>query len=67
MMYAQDMDREKIPKQKTPKGEEISMPRRSDFTRNLKKAAKGNLSPSRHLLLPPLPSNTYSITVVKPR
>lgn len=28
------------PKQKTPKGQEIPVPKRGDFLRNLKKAAK---------------------------
>jgi hypothetical protein len=52
-------------KQKAPKGEEIRIRKRSDFMRNLKKVAKAKPSTPRHLLLPPLPSNTYSSTVVK--
>jgi hypothetical protein len=34
------MDRTKAPTQKTPKGQEIPIPKRSDFMRDLKKAAK---------------------------
>ncbi len=33
-------------KQKTPKGHEIPVPKRSDFMRDLKKAAKGKPSTS---------------------
>ena len=31
----------KEPKQKTPKGHEIAVPKRSDFIRDLKKVTKG--------------------------
>jgi len=57
--------REKIPEQKTPKRHEIPMPKRSDSLRSLKKAVKARPSTPRHFSLPPLPSNTYSSTVVK--
>jgi hypothetical protein len=39
-MYTQDMDKEKPPKQRTAKGHEIPVPKREDFLRDLKKAAK---------------------------
>ena len=35
------------PMQKTPQGFEIPVPKRSDFLRNLKKAAKSNPPPAR--------------------
>jgi hypothetical protein len=64
-MYTQDMDKEKRPKQPTPKGHEIPIPHREEFLRDLRKAAKVKPSTPRHLPLPPLPPNTYSSTVVK--
>jgi hypothetical protein len=53
------------PKQKTPKREEIPIPKREDVPRDLKKAAKAKPSTSCHLSLLPLSPNTYSSTVVK--
>ena len=40
------MSDEKEPTQKTPKGHEIPVPKRSDFLRDLKKAAKAKPSTS---------------------
>ena len=39
-MYTQDMDKKKLPKQRTSKGHEIPVPQREEFLRDLKKAAK---------------------------
>jgi hypothetical protein len=41
-MYTQDVSDE--PKQKTPKGHEIPVPKRGEFLRNLKKVAKAKPS-----------------------
>ena len=45
-MYTQCMANNKQPTQKTPKGHEIPVPKRSDFMRDLKKVAKPKRSTS---------------------
>jgi hypothetical protein len=46
-MYTQGMDKNKSPKQRTPKGHEIPVPKRGDVLRDLKKVAKAKPSTPR--------------------
>jgi len=47
MIYTQDMGKDKSPKQRTPKGHEIPVPKREDFLRDVEEVAKAKPSTAR--------------------